>query len=60
METAKSEKQKIKKRKNQKISERLLNLEYTYLALKRLRQHDRMRIHAMKLDRKRSINGYVV
>ena len=60
METAKSEKQKGKKRKNQKISERLLNLEYTYLALRRLRQHDRMRIHAMRLERKRSLKAYVV
>jgi len=60
METAKSKKQKIKKRKNQKISERLLNLEYTYLALRRLRQHDRMRIHAMKLERSRSVKSYVV
>jgi hypothetical protein len=60
METAKSEKQKGKKRKNQKISERLLNLEYTYLALRRLRQHDRMRIHAMRLERARSVKSYVV
>lgn len=60
METAKSEKQKIKKRKSLQTSERLLNLEFTYRTVQRLRQNDRMRIHAMRLERRRSVKSYVV